>query len=263
MKTLATKEVNYSLHNSENYKKELDYEISDVVCKFSELIVDYFKLITENVKFKKTNFSRFIITRGLSTITSVFNYILLYTKNLDLTYFHCQKAFYFYVEFVGQISEDEKMILQLSSRDATTYVYKKTIFEISNELKKNNENISDYTQLKLDIINLYIELYERILFKLIDDDFTDLEKLNSVQTIYSKLNALNNKSNINILSDIIGRLYFKIENVTYFLDACLILSKKISKHQEQISYRLDKFLEEDFKNKLEETPDKFVSWLLN
>ena len=218
MKSLATKEVNYSLHNSENYKKELDYEISDVVCKFSELIVDYFKLITENVKFKKTNFSRFIITRGLST---------------------------------------------LSSRDATTYVYKKTIFEISNELKKNNENISDYTQLKLDIINLYIELYERILFKLIDDDFTDLEKLNIVQTIYNKLNTLNNKSNINVLSDIIGRLYFKIENVKYFLDVCLILSKKISKHQEQISYRLDKFLDENFKDKLEETPDKFISWLLN
>ena len=263
MKSLATKEVNYSLHNNENYKKELDYEISDVVSKFSELIIDFFKFITENIKLKKSNFSRFIITRGLSTIISVFKYILLYTKNLDVTYFHCQKAFYFYVEFVGQISEDEKMFLQLSSRDATTYVYKKTIFEINNDFRKNNEHISDYTQLKLDIINLYIELYEKILLKLINENFTDLEKINSIQNIYSKLNILNNKSNIKILSDIIGQLYHKIDNVEYFLDVCLLLTKKTSKYQQQFNSCLNKFLAEDFKDKLQETPDKFISWLLN
>ena len=137
MKTLANKEVNYSLHNNENFKKELEPEISDITKKLSELFIDYFKFIIENIKFKKSNFSRFIITRGLDTIINVFNHILFYTKNLDVTYFHCQKAFYFYVEFIGQISEDEKMFLQLSSRDATTYVYKKTIFEINNETKKN------------------------------------------------------------------------------------------------------------------------------
>ena len=262
MKTLATKELNYSLHNSENYKKELNYEISDVVCKVSELLIDYFKFITENIKLKKSNFSRFIITRGLSTIINVFNYILLYTKNLDVTYFHCQKAFYFYVEFVGQISEDEKIFLQLTSRDATTYVYKKTIFEINNELRKNNEDISDYTRLKLNIINSYLELYEKILLKLINEDFTNLEKLNSIQNIYKKLNILNNKSNIKILLDIIGRLYYQIDNVEYFLNVCVLLSKKISKHQEQLNGCLNKFLSEDFKDKLEETPDKFLNWLM-
>ena len=165
MKSLANKEINYSLRNSENYKKELESEISDVVEKISHLFVDYFKFITDNIKLKKTNFSRFIITRGLDTITNVLNCILLYTKNLDVMYFHCQKAFYFYVEFVGQISEDEKMILQLTSRDATTYVYKKTIFELNNDIRKNNEYISDYTRLKLDIINSYIDLYKTLFSK--------------------------------------------------------------------------------------------------
>lgn len=136
MKTLSNKEINYSLHNSENFKKELEYEISEIIDKISQLFIDYFKFITENIKLKKTNLSRFIITRGLDTLVNVFNHILFYTKNLDVTYFHSQKAFYFYTEFIGQISEDEKMFLQLSSRDATTYVYKKTIYEINNELKK-------------------------------------------------------------------------------------------------------------------------------
>ena len=46
MKTLSNKEVNYSLHNNENYKKELDYEISEIIEKISELFMDYIKFIT-------------------------------------------------------------------------------------------------------------------------------------------------------------------------------------------------------------------------
>jgi hypothetical protein len=104
MKTISKKETNYSLHNNENYKKELDYEVGEIREKITELLIDYFKFIIENIKDKQNNFSRFIIIRGLDTVINIFNITLFYTKNLDATYFHCQKAFYFYVEFVGQIS---------------------------------------------------------------------------------------------------------------------------------------------------------------
>jgi hypothetical protein len=263
MKTLSNKEINYSLHNNENFKKELDNEICDVIDKISQLLTDYFKFIIENIKLKKTNFSRFIITRGLDTIINVFNHILFYTKNLDVTYFHCQKAFYFYVEFVGQISEDEKMFLQLSSRDATTYVYKKTIYEISNEVKKNNENISDYTRVKLDIINSYIDIYKTILLKLINDDFIDIEKQNIVVKIYKKLNSLSNKSKIKILNELIEKLYYDISDINYFFDVCNLLTKKIAKNDEYSNNFSNKFISEEFKIKIKETPDKFVNWFMN
>lgn len=265
MKTLSNKEANYSLHNSENYKKELDCEITDITEKLSDLLIDYYKFIIENIKLKNTNFSRFIITRGLDTVINVFNNILFYTKNLDLTYFHCQKAFYFYVEFVGQISEDEKMFLQLSSRDATTYVYKKTIYEITNELKKNNEQISDYTKFKLDIINSYIELYKTLLLKLIKDDFMNEEKQHNIKKIYKKLSNINNKTKITILNNIIEKLYYKINDTKYFYDVCNLFIKKISKNSDNnnfVNNSLNKFLSEEFDNKLTESPDKFVSWFM-
>jgi hypothetical protein len=262
MKSLANKEINYSLHNSENYKKELESEISDVVEKISQLFVDYFKFITDNIKLKNTNFSRFIITRGLDTITNVLNCILLYTKNLDVMYFHCQKAFYFYVEFVGQISEDEKMFLQLSSRDASTYVYKKTIFDINVELKKNNEEVSDYTRLKLDIVNIYIDLYKTLLLKIINDDFTNAENLEKIELIYKKLNALNNKSKIKFLNDIIEKLYYSIDNCEYFLNISVLLVKKFIKNQDILNNCSNNFLSDNFKDKLEESPEKFVAWFM-
>jgi hypothetical protein len=264
MKTLVNKEVNYSLHNNENFNKNLDPEISDIVKKLSELFIDYFKFIIENIKLKKTNFSRFIITRGLDTIINVFNHILFYTKNLDVTYFHCQKAFYFYVEFVGQISEDEKIFLQLSSRDASTYVYKKTIFEINNETRKNNEDISDYIRLKLDIINSYVDLYKTLLLKLINNDFLNNEKLQIIENIYNKLNNLNNKSNINLLNEVIEKLYYHIDYDKYFFNSCELIVKKFCKNQE-LTYDkcLNKFLSGDFNDKLHESSDKFVNWLMN
>ena len=262
MKIIIDKEANFSLHNNENYRKELEPEIRDILKKISQLFINYFKFITGNIKLTKSNFSRFIITRGLDTIINVFNNILFYTKNLDLTYFHCQKAFYFYVEFVGQISEDEKMILQLTSRDATTYVYKKTIFELNNDIRKNNEYISDYTRLKLDIINSYIDLYKTLLLKLINNDFLNNEKLISIENIYNKLNNISNKSKIKVLNEIVEKMYYLIDDDKYFFDSCEILIKKINKNQELL-YLNNKFLCEEFNDKLKDNCDKFINWLVN
>ena len=262
MKIIIDKEANFSLHNNENYRKELEPEIRDILKKISELFINYFKFITGNIKLTKSNFSRFIITRGLDTIINVFNNILFYTKNLDLTYFHCQKAFYFYVEFVGQISEDEKMILQLTSRDATTYVYKKTIFQLNNDIRKNNEYISDYTRLKLDIINSYIDLYKTLLLKLINNDFLNNEKLISIENIYNKLNNISNKSKIKVLNEIVEKMYYLIDDDKYFFDSCEILAKKINKNQELL-YLNNNFLCVEFNDKLKDNCDKFINWLVN
>jgi hypothetical protein len=137
-----SKENNFSFMDPENYKKDLDYTEYEITDKYLQLIVEYMNFIHENIKVKNKSFVTFIIIRGLDTITHVFNYILYTTKHLDLTYYHCQKSFYFYIEFVGQITEDDKMFLKLTTRDATTYVYKKTIFDINNEFQKTIDHLN-------------------------------------------------------------------------------------------------------------------------
>jgi len=263
MKTIANKEINYSLYNSENFNKELECDLSDVVDKLSQLFIDYFKFIIENIKLKRSNFSKFIIIRGLDTIVSVFNHILFYTKNLDATYFHCQKAFYFYVEFVGQISEDEKMFLQLSSKDATTYVYKKTIYEINNEFRKINEDISDYTRLKLEIINSYIDLHKTLLLHLINNDFSNAEHLNSLEDLYKKLNRLNDKSLVKKLNIIVDKFYYSIDNSYKFYTIIDLIVKKMVKTPEILENKTNKFISDEFNNKLNDVPDKFIAWFIN
>ena len=111
---ISHKDNNYSLNNIENYRKTIDCSLGEVTKIYGDLLIEYSNFISENIKVKNSSFSRFIIIRGLDTITNVFLHILNATKNIDLTYFHCQKSFYFYVEFVGQISDDEKTFLQLT-----------------------------------------------------------------------------------------------------------------------------------------------------
>ena len=137
---MKNEETKHLLTNPDNYKKSIDCNISIVIEKYFNLILDYYNNIYSIVHLKNATYSKYIIIRGIDTLTNVFFNILSSTKNAELTYFHCQKAFYFYIEFIDQISDDEKTFLQLTSRDATTYVYKKTVFEICQEHRKPNDN---------------------------------------------------------------------------------------------------------------------------
>ena len=93
----------YNLCNIENYNSSINCNLSDILNKYTLIIFDYMKLISEQINIKHQKYYHFIFMRGLDTITNVFKMLLFLTKNIDLTYFHSQKAFYFYVEFIEQI----------------------------------------------------------------------------------------------------------------------------------------------------------------
>jgi hypothetical protein len=127
----------YSLHNITNYKKIPEYSTNELLEKHNALMIEYLHFVSENINIKGDIFNKFIIIRGLETVYHVFNIILHYSKNLDLAFYHGQKAFYFYVEFISQIMNDKNIFLQLNTRDASIFVYKKTIFNINEEYRKN------------------------------------------------------------------------------------------------------------------------------
>ena len=255
------KENNYSLLSSENYKKALDCDVVEATKKYSQLILDYYKFIVENLKITNEGFSKFIIIRGLDTITNVFLHILYFTKNINLTYFHCQKSFYFYVEFVGQISDVEKTFLQLTSRDATTYVYKKTIFEIKNDFKKPSENDQELKS-KLDLIHSNINMNQSYILKIIKSSKVEPAMIDCLPKLTEKLSAIQNKSNTIALEKITDILFYKIENVSAFFEINNLLLKKISKANGLLHNAEKKCDSLEIDTKLADTPDRVVNWLL-
>jgi hypothetical protein len=259
------KETIYSLHNADNFKKELSSSYSDVVMKLSTLLVEYLRFILENTTVKNAFYVKFVITRGLLTITHVFRDLLLHSKNLDLTYFHCQKSFYFYVEFVGQILEDEKTFLQLTTRDATIYVYKKTIYEISNEIRKKTHLVSiSFNQLlqKLDIfIHIIFALIDKSMEQSIDKNKLE-EHIKIISNLIESPFFLNlDLDGLKCVEKIVNKMASELKREDDFFDMCLILFKKIMKsslNTQKLHEKIHSFNDECNEESLKQTLFSFI-----
>jgi hypothetical protein len=174
MKEETVNNAQHTLINSLNFNPKLTCNLSEILQKYVSLILEYTDFISEKVNIKNKKYYDYLYNRGLDTISHVFLLILFYTKNLDITYYHSQKAFYFYVEFIEQILDIQHSFLNLTSRDATMFVYKKTIYEINTEYRKlldNSDNNNDTTNfnhiankdVKFDLLNSYIEIYKLLI----------------------------------------------------------------------------------------------------
>ena len=210
-------DLNTLLYNVGNYKPIIENTIQDILTKFVIIIIEYMRLIAEKITMKNKPYYKFIFQRGLETLIHVFSILFYYTKNLELTFYHTQKAIYYYIEFIEQISDENVSFLNLSSRDAVLFVYKKTIYEINNEYKRNviEPNINE--QNLLVFFNSYKYIYKNIIQFIINHkEFkyeTKIEYINlccdSIELISKQLNKskMNKKTNdciylfISVLSD--------------------------------------------------------------
>jgi len=232
---------NYSLNDTDNFYNELTVSVEVVMNKYTDLIVEYINFILENVKINKFEYANFIISRGFDTITHVFNNMLYYTRNLDLTYFHCQKAFYFYVEFICQISEAEKLFLQLSSRDAATYVYKKTLFEINTDYIKKLEDCSQTTKEKFEQIAERVTIDKYLVSFIVNTSEKRDPYISQFSKITAPLNSISlNKPTLQILGRIIDILYAKIESISCFYTTIDLLVKKLLNNQTDLCRDVNK-----------------------
>ena len=75
----------------------------------------------------------------------------------------------YYVEFIGQIGDINHSYLQLNSKDAMLFIYKKTIFELNNEYRKTF-SLTDEEVIIFDFINNSIQMYNDIILFIIDND---------------------------------------------------------------------------------------------
>jgi len=152
----------FSINNLTNYKTNIDVEMAGLYSIFNTLFLEYLAFIFENDFLTKQDNYMFYIIRGYETISHVFTFILYYTQNIDMCSYHAQKSVCFYVEFLNQISGKEHVYLNLTSQDAVQFVYRKTIYEINNEIRKNTI-ISRSCIEKVDKLKKYSEIVKKIL----------------------------------------------------------------------------------------------------
>jgi len=262
-----------------NYNKTLTISNDIILSKFCELINEYLFHITENIIIQNRQYYIFILLRGLSTIKHIFNTMLLYTKNLDLTIYHTKKAYLFYVEFIGQIGEENNSYLQLNSKDATLFVYKKTIFEINNEYRKQfilNKDEKERFKLFDIFSKLVVEMFETVVY---NENFKGETRMSYMMYIQKMTNKAVNKiiimdKNVKDKIDICEKyLYYKnlLQNKCINIDECLFFNlsnlflKKIQNSRDTSINDINKKMYHKNCNEkiVNETPLKFTNWLFN
>jgi hypothetical protein len=263
--TLVIDNPHYIITRLENYRPKNTHSIHDILTKFVSVILEYLSLIEEKIHMKNPDCYKFIVMRGLETIIHVFSMLFYYTQNLDLTYYHSQKAYYFYIEFIEQISDDNVSFLQLSSRDATTFVYKKTIYEINSEYKKTFRELLTEEKATLHYVDTYMYIYKNIVYYCLqnyndnkNDKFLSLTKVHNLDlnktklkqhhldNIYLFTNLLaysSNNQNTNIIEDFIKNLLSKKklpdtcvikQNIYHYFDNDININTYINTYLEQI-----------------------------
>jgi hypothetical protein len=178
---------NNSLNNIENYKTELDSNEHILFIKYIGLIHELIECSVDNIFIQKSEYLKYILMKGIKNVFYIFNFLLLYTKNLELTIYHTQKAILYFIEFIGQIGDDNHSFLKLNTKDASLFIYKKTIFEVNNDFRKSYEE-SEETKTKMEMLYLYIETYNNIMLKIIENFDFQNKSLEDLQTItFTKL----------------------------------------------------------------------------
>jgi hypothetical protein len=183
----------YDLQNIENYNKTIIENEDEIYARYTNIIIQYLLLGIEKIKNHNADYVKYILIKGVFTISYVFKILLMYTCNLQLTYHHCQKSYSYYIEFIGQIGDDAVTYLQLNSKDAALFVYKKTIFDILEEVKKKYTEV-DVNEKKNINVSIMMDIYNKV----IETEITHLtaEQLKNtefINRIYTSVGRLNSK----------------------------------------------------------------------
>ena len=270
------------ISNTDNYNQ--DFEFSDTktyVGRYIELINEYMLYVVENMIIQDDAYLLFLIQRGVETIMHCFKFLLMYTKNLELTIYQCKKALYYYIEFIGQISDVSlhHSYLQLNSKDATLFVYKKTIYDINNIYRKNFIQSNNDKQFLNSISNIIV-LFNATLFHLLQKERLKYSKKESIihfaidraTSITDKLFTKNNYFLTDIKTELclfVFRIFqtYDIDTIKYS-NICEIFIKKLRKYSENEIPDVKILLKEKLYNNVsisnleEMSALRYINWIL-
>jgi hypothetical protein len=265
--------INLNKYNIENigiYNDHFENDITEICNKYIILINEYLSQCLKNIEINNNYYKNYIIQKGLNTTSHIFKLLLLYIKNLDVAYYNCEKSFIYYIEFIGQISDEDNSFLQLNSKDATLFIYKKTIFNINNDSRIINLNIKD--QNLIDNLDLFINIHNNIIFFILDKNTINNsnninECINIIYNLKDFFNRLikffNENDNIFLTNKLKSIIVFtnNFKNYNNYITCIELFIKKIKKNNKYINITKLEFLIKNYNNF--ETPIKFINYLIN
>ena len=194
--------IELSLQCLDNYKAKANWDSCILAAKFIEIINDYSEQSVDSLHSGNGDYLKYIIIKGQRTVLYVFTFILMYTNNDELALHHAQKAAYLYIEFMGQIGQADHSYLGLSARDASLFVYKKTIFDINTHVRRDWVQGDKKTRGRIEAVGLTVKLYALISERLIRHD--------AVGTLIDRIRLISKRSSNNKLIEMVVEIKHRV-----------------------------------------------------
>ncbi len=267
----------FSIGDASNYRPELGLAyLRTYATRYTGLVCDYLIYAAENIVIRNGRYYTFVVQRGLETLRHIFRLLLLYTRNIDLTVHHCKKAYYYYVEFIGQIGDDSHSYLQLNSKDATLFVYKKTLYEISNAHRTKFALAAGEKKL-LEVLCCLSDILHEVTTYIIRREVAKADKKESAlhfaieraSKIIWKVTALGGElpkrlQKAKTLLFVARHLQTYGVDVVAYSDICLAFARRLKKKSVTIEHLQEKFRGAACQPTLEShTALRFVNWLFS
>lgn len=159
------------------------------------IIIVYYDILTKYIKyyFKHKSFNKIIFINGLYTLTEIFKFTVVTNKNIVE---YCDKSIYYYFEFILQLQNNNNELLNLTTKDAAIFCFKKFFNDIKNKDIHYNYEIANTLLITTNII-LSIILHDNIdnneyVFLDFKDIIIKFEYIpyNSLECIYNFINHM-------------------------------------------------------------------------
>jgi hypothetical protein len=256
----------------------------EIFYAYSKIMNDYLYHFTESEKYKKAGKDcTYLLINGFTTLTHVFKIMLNHTLTLAIE--NTEKAIYYYTQFIEQMDENIMYDLNVSSNNASLFVYKKTIANLqeTQKIASSDDCIKNIN----DLLLIYRSLFDKLIQKN-GYDSSILQKLNTLATELYKNNEHknnehknnehknNNKNNsdelvfhtelVNVML-FINHLPCNKEKELYesiFYDAIYLYIKKYRKYALTLEKICKKKAEPNYDSKLmNESVTNYIKWLLD
>ena len=182
--------VLFKLSNQDNYRQTLEDPIILIQLSYVKIIHYYIVHYFENMSNPN------IFIQGFKSLTHIFLFLLMYTKYLELTIFHCQNSIFYYIEYISQITDKEdNMFFNLTLKDAIVYIYTKTIYDLNEECRQKHF-LTPEDDIILKTTTEFTDIYGKISIMLatsqdFKDDNNDKKSILNIFYVFHSLILLN------------------------------------------------------------------------
>ena len=108
-------------------------ELNDVLIEMLlNIIYEYLDNMKNSDFFTKLENNDFLMSIGFRMMIHIFQLNYIHSKNINDVYLNCQKAYYYYLEYLEQMYSTN-MCQDLNHLDAILFVYSKTLIKYEND----------------------------------------------------------------------------------------------------------------------------------